>query len=250
MEPGAAADLGLRFDLTVPLARFYATHRSELPDVFRSIQIAPVWRAERPQKGRYRQFTQCDIDVLGEPSTLAEIELITATAAAIDDLGIEGTSIRINDRRVLLGLLDACGFEPADPAGALVTIDKLDKIGIGGVAAELRDAGAGDPDRLVAALEATLAASARSASAPTGSGAGPARLGAEVFDATLAALPPRCLGGGRRPAGDQGGRRGGGARDRPGGRPHPGPGHGLLHRTDLRVVPPFVLRLGRWWGPL
>ncbi|MDQ6782552.1 MAG: ATP phosphoribosyltransferase regulatory subunit [Actinomycetota bacterium] len=176
VEPGEAVDLGLRFDLTVPLARFYATHRAELPDVFRSIQIAPVWRAERPQKGRYRQFTQCDIDVLGEPSNLAEIELITATAAAIDGLGIEGTSVRINDRRVLLGLLDDCGYEPAARAGALVIIDKLDKIGIDGVGAELAAAGAGLPDRLVAVLEATVAAAG-------GGGAG-------VFDATLAALPP------------------------------------------------------------
>lgn len=176
VEPGLAADLGLRFDLTVPLARFYASHRSELPDVFRSIQIAPVWRAERPQKGRYRQFTQCDIDVLGEPSILAEIELIAATASAIDDLGIEHSSVRINDRRVLLELLDACGFEPAAQAGTLVTIDKLDKIGIDGVAAELRDAGAGLPDRLVAVLEGTRAAGAAG--------------GADVFEATLGALPP------------------------------------------------------------
>ncbi len=177
IEPGVAADLGLRFDLTVPLARFYATHRGELPDVFRSIQIAPVWRAERPQQGRYRQFTQCDIDVLGEPSTLAEIELITATAAAVDDLGIAAITVRINDRRVLMGLLDACGFQPAARAGALVTIDKLDKIGIDGVGAELRDAGAGRVDRLVAVLSATAAA-----------GRGD-RGDAATFEATLDALP-------------------------------------------------------------
>src|SRR3954462_5951242 len=86
-EPLDLADLGLRFDLTVPLARFYASHRAELPAVFRSIQIAPVWRAERPQKGRFRQFMQCDVDIIGEGGALAEIELISATAHAIEALG-------------------------------------------------------------------------------------------------------------------------------------------------------------------
>ncbi|WIE65729.1 histidine--tRNA ligase [Curtobacterium sp. MCLR17_036] len=133
------ADLGLRFDLTVPLARFYASHRAELPSVFRSVQIAPVWRAERPQKGRYRQFVQCDIDVLGEPGQLAEIELIGATTAALDALGVTGTTIRINDRRILLSLLASWGItEPQAADRALITIDKLDKIGPDGVAAELR----------------------------------------------------------------------------------------------------------------
>ncbi|MFJ4220579.1 histidine--tRNA ligase [Curtobacterium luteum] len=134
------ADLGLRFDLTVPLARFYAAHRAELPTVFRSVQIAPVWRAERPQKGRYRQFVQCDIDILGEPGQLAEIELIRATTDALDALGVSGTSIRINDRRILLGLLASWGItEPAAADRALITVDKLDKIGPDGVAAELRE---------------------------------------------------------------------------------------------------------------
>uniref|UniRef100_A0A942SZI7 Histidine--tRNA ligase n=1 Tax=Neobacillus citreus TaxID=2833578 RepID=A0A942SZI7_9BACI len=133
------ADLGLRFDLTVPLARFYASHRSELPAVFRALQIAPVWRAERPQKGRYRQFVQCDIDIVGEPGQLAEIELIRATTAALDALGVAGTTIRINDRRVLTALLASWGITEPDAADrALITIDKLDKIGPDGVAAELR----------------------------------------------------------------------------------------------------------------
>jgi histidyl-tRNA synthetase len=132
------ADLGLRFDLTVPLARFYASHRAELPSVFRAVQIAPVWRAERPQKGRYRQFVQCDIDVLGEPGQLAEIELIRATTAALDALGIVGTSIRINDRRILLALLASWGVtEQSASDRALITVDKLDKIGAVGVAEEL-----------------------------------------------------------------------------------------------------------------
>ena len=133
------ADLGLRFDLTVPLARFYASHRAELPSVFRAVQIAPVWRAERPQKGRYRQFVQCDIDILGEPGQLAEIELIRATTAALDALGIADTTIRINDRRILLALLASWGITDPDAADrALITVDKLDKIGADGVAAELR----------------------------------------------------------------------------------------------------------------
>jgi histidyl-tRNA synthetase len=134
------ADLGLRFDLTVPLARFYASHRAELPTVFRAVQIAPVWRAERPQKGRYRQFVQCDIDVLGEPGQLAEIELIRATTAALDALGIVGTSIRINDRRILMALLASWGITDQSAADrALITVDKLDKIGPDGVAGELRE---------------------------------------------------------------------------------------------------------------
>jgi histidyl-tRNA synthetase len=132
------ADLGLRFDLTVPLARFYATHRAELPPVFRAIQIAPVWRAERPQKGRYRQFMQCDIDIIGEAGPLAEIELISATSAALSALGLTGCRVRINDRRLLTGMLDAFGFSPAEHPGVLITVDKLDKIGTAGVLAELR----------------------------------------------------------------------------------------------------------------
>lgn len=122
-------DLGLRFDLTVPLARFYASHRSELPGVFRSIQIAPVWRAERPQKGRYRQFVQADIDIIGEPGILAEIELITATAASLEALGLRECTIRINDRRLLTSLLTWAGFSAEVQPTALIEIDKRDKIG-------------------------------------------------------------------------------------------------------------------------
>src|SRR5437868_4429460 len=132
----ALADLGLRFDLTVPLARFYATHRAALPGVFRSIQIAPVWRAERPQKGRYRQFMQCDIDIIGEAGQLAEIELIGATAGTLEALGLNGCSIRINDRRILSALLAHWGVAETLYERALITIDKLDKIGAGGVATE------------------------------------------------------------------------------------------------------------------
>nr|WP_274638551.1 ATP phosphoribosyltransferase regulatory subunit [Microbacterium bovistercoris] len=139
---GRLADLGLRYDLTVPLARFYATHRAELPTVFRSIQIAPVWRAERPQKGRYRQFVQCDIDIIGDASARAEAELAVATLDTLDALGLAGGSIRINDRRVLDWMLETFGFAPEQRPGVLITIDKLDKIGPAGVAAELRERGA------------------------------------------------------------------------------------------------------------
>jgi len=135
------ADLGLRFDLTVPLARFYATHRAELPTVFRAIQVAPVWRAERPQKGRYRQFVQCDIDIIGEAGPLAEIELLTATADTCAELGLTGCTFRINDRRLLIGMLETLGFPAATHDQVLITIDKLDKVGQEGVVAELHERG-------------------------------------------------------------------------------------------------------------
>ena len=140
-DPAALSDLGLRYDLTVPLARFYATNRGQLPAVFRSIQIGPVWRAERPQKGRYRQFVQCDIDIMGDESARAEAELIVASLDTIDALGLQGGTVRVNDRRALDWMLDAFGFTAEERPGVLITIDKLDKIGPGGVAAELRDRG-------------------------------------------------------------------------------------------------------------
>jgi len=141
-NPADLADLGLRYDLTVPLARFYASHRAELPTVFRAVQIAPVWRAERPQKGRYRQFMQCDIDILGDASSRAEAELIVASLDAVDALGLEGATVRINDRRALDWMLESFGFTADERPGVLITIDKLDKIGPTGVVAELRDRGA------------------------------------------------------------------------------------------------------------
>ena len=133
------ADLGLRFDLTVPLTRFYATNRASLPTVFKAIQIGPVWRAERPQKGRYRQFVQCDIDIIGDDSVLAEIELLTASLATLDALDLTGAVIRVNHRELLLSLLDAFGVKEADRSSALITLDKLDKIEISGVVAELSE---------------------------------------------------------------------------------------------------------------
>lgn len=154
------ADLGLRFDLTVPLTRFYASHRAELPPVFRALQIAPVWRAERPQKGRYRQFVQADIDIIGEAGLLAEIELITATSQALAALGLEGCVIRVNDRRVLYGMLEHAGFVSGDFDRALITVDKLDKIGASGVVDELRELGDVAAERVgevLAAVEPQLA---------------------------------------------------------------------------------------------
>ena len=134
-DPAELADLGLRYDLTVPLARFYASHRAELPAVFRAVQIAPVWRAERPQKGRYRQFVQCDIDIVGDASVRAEAELIVATLDAVHALGLEGATVRINDRRALEWMLESFGFTAQERPGVLITIDKLDKVGPDGVVA-------------------------------------------------------------------------------------------------------------------
>ncbi len=164
-DPAALSDLGLRFDLTVPLARFYASHRAELPGVFRSVQIAPVWRAERPQKGRYRQFVQCDIDIIGDAGSRAEAELIVATLDTLDALGLVGASVRINDRRALDGMLEVFGFEASERAGVLITIDKLDKIGPAGVEAELRERGAN-----ASAVDAFAAFLARPAAASTAFG--------------------------------------------------------------------------------
>jgi len=138
-DPSELSDLGLRFDLTVPLARFYATHHASLPPVFRAFHTGPVWRAERPQKGRYRQFIQCDIDILGEAGALAEVEVMLATADALTRLGLEGFTFRVNDRRLLTELLTSAGIAAENHPGALITLDKLDKIGAEGVMAELRE---------------------------------------------------------------------------------------------------------------
>ena len=141
-DPLDLADLGLRFDLTVPLTRFYASHRAELPSVFRAIQLGSVWRAERPQKGRYRQFVQCDIDIIGEATGLAEAELIVASLATFDALGLNGVTMRINDRRILTGLLEHFGFAEGEQPSVLITLDKLDKVGPDGVVHELTRNGA------------------------------------------------------------------------------------------------------------
>ena len=132
-------DLALRFDLTVPLARYYASHHQDLPPVFRALHIGPVWRAERPQKGRFRQFVQCDIDILGEPTALAEREVLAATADALEKLGIHTFTFRVGDRRLLTSLLATAGVPMDDQLTALIILDKLDKIGSDGVLTELRE---------------------------------------------------------------------------------------------------------------
>jgi len=131
------ADLGLRFDLTVPLTRFYASNHAKLPRVFKAIQTGPVFRAERPQKGRYRQFIQCDIDIIGDDSILAELELLSASLSALAAIGITDATIRVNHRELLRSNIQALGISASDALSAMITIDKLDKVGIEGVAKEL-----------------------------------------------------------------------------------------------------------------
>jgi histidyl-tRNA synthetase len=134
---GELADIGLRFDLTVPLARFVANHLNELPMPFKVAHVAPVWRGERPAKGRYREFVQCDIDIVGEPSVAAEVELCGATLDALANIGLEGCTVRLNDRRLLRAVVDDCLGSPADPTPVYIALDKLDKIGADAVAQEL-----------------------------------------------------------------------------------------------------------------
>ena len=136
-------DGGLRYDLTVPLSRYYSNHANELPSPFKALQMGNVWRADRPQKGRFRQFMQCDIDILGEASNLAEIELILATSTLLGKLDFHKFTIRINDRRVLKAMAAYSGFEEKDYDSVLITLDKMDKIGIEGVEQELKDNGYG-----------------------------------------------------------------------------------------------------------
>jgi histidyl-tRNA synthetase len=153
---GELADLGLRFDLTVPLARYYAENHARLPDPLKAIQIGPVWRAERPQRGRFRQFTQCDIDVLGVASPVVEIELILATTDALAALGLRELTVRINDRRILVALARHCGFPDAAQGVFFIAFDKLDKVGPEGVVAELR--ADGHDDAAIRAFEGLMPA--------------------------------------------------------------------------------------------
>jgi histidyl-tRNA synthetase len=134
-------DLGLRFDLTVPLTRYYAQNHAKLPSPLRAVQIGPVWRAERPQRGRYRQFTQCDIDILGVASEIAEIELILATTEALGELGLADLTVRINDRRLLTAMATWCGFPPERHASVFVTLDKWDKLSPSEIRQELDEWG-------------------------------------------------------------------------------------------------------------
>lgn len=130
-------DGGLRYDLTVPLVRFYANNQASLPSPFKALQIGSVWRADRPQKGRFRQFYQCDIDILGEPTNLAEIELILATTTTLGRIGFKNFKIKINDRRILKAMAAYSGFAEESYDNVFIILDKMDKIGIEGVKEDL-----------------------------------------------------------------------------------------------------------------
>lgn len=134
-------DSGLRYDLTVPLVRYYSNNSANLPSPFKALQIGNVWRADNPQRGRYRQFMQCDIDIFGEPSNLAEIELILATTTTLGRLGFQDFEIRINDRQILMAMAAYSGFPEEAYDSVFITLDKMDKIGMEGVEAELLEKG-------------------------------------------------------------------------------------------------------------
>ncbi len=134
-------DGGLRYDLTLPLSRYYSNHANELPSPFKALQMGNVWRADRPQRGRYRQFMQCDIDILGEPTNLAEIELILATTTLLGKLAFKNFTIRINDRRILKAMAAYSGFAPESYDTVFIILDKMDKIGLEGVREELEKEG-------------------------------------------------------------------------------------------------------------
>ena len=134
-------DGGLRYDLTLPLSRYYANNANDLPSPFKALQMGNVWRADRPQRGRYRQFMQCDIDILGEPTILAEIELILATSTLVGKLDFENFTIRINDRRILKAMAAYSGFDVESYDTVFIILDKMDKIGLEGVEEELKKEG-------------------------------------------------------------------------------------------------------------
>ena len=174
-------DLGLRFDLTVPLTRYYANNRGQLPRVFKAIQIGSVWRAERPQRGRFRQFTQCDIDIIGVENELCEIELLTATADALLNIGFEDFVIRFNDRRILTDLAQDCGFDESAFEAVFITLDKLDKVGVDGVQQELE--ASGHPADAIGKLMAVLAALSESPDHAAAKAALPASVRPALFAA-------------------------------------------------------------------
>lgn len=140
-DANVLVDGGLRYDLTLPLSRYYANNANDLPSPFKALQMGNVWRADRPQRGRYRQFMQCDIDILGEPTILAEIELITATTTLLGKIGFEKFTIRLNNRKMLKAMAAYSGFEEKDYDSVFITLDKMDKIGLEGVAEELTEQG-------------------------------------------------------------------------------------------------------------
>ena len=132
-------DSGLRYDLTLPLSRYYSANANDLPSPFKALQMGNVWRADRPQRGRFRQFMQCDIDILGEAGILAEIELILATTTTLGRIGFHDFEIRINERRILKAMASYAGFAEDDTEDVFITLDKMDKIGLDGVTAELKE---------------------------------------------------------------------------------------------------------------
>lgn len=140
-EEADLVDSGLRYDLTVPLSRYYSNHANELPTPFKALQMGNVWRADQPQKGRFRQFMQCDIDILGEPSNLAEIELILAMTTILGKLSFKDFNIRMNDRRMLKAMAAYAGFSEDAYDNVFITLDKMDKIGIEGVKESLKNEG-------------------------------------------------------------------------------------------------------------
>src|SRR5213595_2021927 len=140
-EATGQADLALRYDLTVPLARVVAQYQSKLPRLFKRYQIQPVWRADRPARGRFREFYQCDVDALGSKSMVVEAELVSAASDALTALGFNDFTIRVNHRQVLTGILDQAGISPERHNDALISLDKMDKAGPEGVARELSDRG-------------------------------------------------------------------------------------------------------------
>jgi histidyl-tRNA synthetase len=155
------ADLALRYDLTVPLARVIAEHRATLPKLFKRYQVQPVWRADRPQKGRFREFYQCDVDAVGSTSIVVEAELLAAAADVLNALGFDRFTIRLNHRQLLVGMLDSVGVPGPEHGPALVALDKLDKIGRDGVAGEL--AARGIPETAATTLLELFSTIARAA---------------------------------------------------------------------------------------
>ena len=153
------SDLGLRFDLTLPLSRFYANNRNELPMPFKAIQIGDVWRAERPQKGRYRQFMQCDVDIIGESSIVSEIELLTTVPEAIKRLGFDNFKIVINDRRLLKEMVLTSLIDEELFGTVCISLDKVDKIGVEGVRKDLAEKGLTETqiDALIERMDTDLA---------------------------------------------------------------------------------------------
>lgn len=151
------ADMGLRYDLTLPLTRYYANNRAKLQNPFKVIQIDRVYRAERPQKGRMREFYQCDIDIIGSDSWTSEVELITTTAKALNNIGFSRFGIKINDRRLLKAIITGAGFEESQCDSVCISLDKLDKIGFDGVKAELLEKGfdSANVDKLIGAVSKT-----------------------------------------------------------------------------------------------